>query len=64
VLVETEWGTSDKYDNVDVRLSWADKKVKEVVIIKKNSECSIVLIEGVVVKIIDAKSGKVIKRSK
>ena len=64
VLVETEWGTSDKYDSVDVRLNWADKKVKEVVIINKHSECSIILIEGVVVKIIDAKSGKVIKRFK
>ena len=64
VLIETEWGTSDKHENVDVRLNWSGKKVTEVVIINKYSECSIILIEGVVVKIIDPKSGKVIKRFK
>ena len=64
VLVETEWGTSDKHENVDVRLIWSGKKVKEIVVIKKHSECSVTIIEGVVVKIIDSKSGKVLKRFK
>ncbi len=64
VFAETEWGASDKHENVDVRLNWSGKKVTEVVIINKNLEFSIILIEGVVVKIIDPKSGKVIKRFK
>ena len=64
VTVETEWGTSDKHENVDVRLVREGKKVKEVVVIKKFSECSVSLIPGVIVKIIDPETGKVLRRFK
>ena len=64
VSVTTEWGTSDKHDNVDVRLVWAGKKVKEVVVIKKYSECNVTLMDGVVVTISDSKTGKVLRRFK
>ena len=64
VSVITDWGTSDKHDNVDVRLIWSAKKVKEMVVLKKHSECRIILMEGIVVTISDSKTGKVLKRFK
>jgi hypothetical protein len=64
VSVTTDWGVSDKHENVDVRLVWSGKKVKEVVVIKKHSECSITPMEGVVITISDSKTGKVLKRYK
>ena len=64
VSVTTEWGTSDKHDNVDVRLVWSGRKVKEVVVLKKHSECSVTLMDGVVVTIKDSKTGKLLKRFK
>ena len=64
VSVTTDWGTSDKHDNVDVRLIWAGKKVKEILVIKPHSECTITLMEGLVVTISDTKTGKVLKRFK
>jgi hypothetical protein len=64
VSVKTEWGTSDKHDNVDVRLVWKGKKVKELVVLKKHSECTVMLMDGVVVTISDSKSGKVLRRFK
>jgi hypothetical protein len=36
ISVKTDWGTSDKHENVDVRLVWSGKKVKEVVVLKKH----------------------------
>jgi hypothetical protein len=64
VSVTTDWGTSDKHDNVDVRLVWSGNKVKEVVVLKKHSECSLIPMEGVVITITDSKTGKVLKRFK
>ena len=64
VSVTTEWGTSDKHDNVDVILVRSGKKVKELVVLKPHSECRVTLMEGVVVTISDTKSGKVLKRFK
>lgn len=64
VSVTTEWGTSDKHDNVDVRLIWKGKKVKELVVLKKHSECTVTLMDGVVVTITDPKTGKVLRRFK
>jgi hypothetical protein len=64
VSVTTDWGTSDKFKNVDVRLVWSGKKVKEVVVLKKHSECSLIPMKGVVITIADSKTGKVLKRFK
>jgi hypothetical protein len=64
VSVTTDWGTSDKHENVDVRLVWAGKKVKEVIVLKKHSECSLMPMEGVVITITDTKTGKVLKQLK
>jgi hypothetical protein len=64
VSVTTDWGVSDKHENVDVRLVWTGKKVTEVVVLKKHSECSVKPMEGVVITISDSKSGKVLKRFK
>ena len=64
VSVTTDWETSDKHDNVDVHLVWSGKKVTEVVVLKKHSECRLTPMEGVVITISDSKTGKVLKRFK
>ena len=64
VAVKTDWGVSDKHDNVDVKLVWAGKKVKEVIVYKEHSTCTISLISGLVITITDPKTGKVLRRFK
>jgi hypothetical protein len=64
VSVVTDWGTSDKHENANVRLVWSGKKVKEIVVFKKQSECRITLTKGIVVTISDTKTGKVLKQFK
>ena len=64
VSVTTDWGMSDKHDNADVQLIWTGKKVTEIVVHKKSSECRLKLIAGMVVTIRDMKSGKVLKQFK
>jgi hypothetical protein len=65
VLVETEWGTSDCYENVDVFVQFKGRKVDELVMIREmHQECRLKLISGVVAKIIDPATGKVLKTYK
>ena len=62
VVVETDWGTSDKTENVDVFIRIEKGKRTEVVMRKsEHQECIVELVSGMVVKIIDRKSGKVLK---
>jgi hypothetical protein len=63
VIVETAWGTIDKSVNVDVFVKMEGKKPSEIVLMKgQHQECSIELVEGVMVKITDPKSGRLLKR--
>lgn len=65
VYVTTEWGSSDKREGVDVYVKMEKGKAVELVMTKeKHEECTIRLISGVEVKIIDPKTGKVLKRYK
>ena len=63
VTVETAWGTTDKSVNVNVFVKMKGKKPSEIVLMKgQHQECSVELIEGVMVKITDPKSGRLLKR--
>jgi hypothetical protein len=63
VLVETEWGTTDKRDAVDVYVKMKGKKPVEIEMMKDAHEkCSITLMPGVIVKIFDPKSGRLLKK--
>ena len=65
VLVESEWGTSDKTENVDVFLKKEKGKYTEIVMKKSNhQECIVELIPGLKVKIINRKTGKILKTIK
>ena len=63
VIVETAWGTPDKSVNVNVYIMRKGKNISEIVLKKgQHQECSIELMEGIVVKIIDPKSGRILKQ--
>jgi len=62
VLVETEWGTTDKREGVDVYVKVKGKKPYEIEMRKGELQrCCVTLMSGVTVKILDPKSGKVLK---
>jgi len=63
VIVETAWGTSDKSVNVDAFVVFEGKKPSEIILKKgEHQECSIDLIDGLVVKIINPKTGRLLKQ--
>ena len=65
VLVETDWGTSDKTENVEVFIRTEADGHTDIVMRKSNhQECIAELVPGIVVKIIDRKSKKVLKTYK
>ena len=65
VIVETDWGTTDKTENVDVFIKTENKGHTDIVMKKsKNQECIIELVPGLVVKIVDRKTKKIIKTFK
>ncbi len=65
VIVETDWGTTDKTENVDVFITKGKNKHTDIVMRKSNhQECIVELVSGIVVKIVDRKTGKVLKTFK
>jgi hypothetical protein len=65
VIVETDWGTTDKTEHVDVILRTGKNNHKEIVMQKSTfQECVVELVSGMVVKIVDSKTGKVLKTVK
>jgi hypothetical protein len=63
VLVETEWGPTDKQDGVDVFVIMKGKKPVEIEMIKGiHQKCSVSLMSGVTVKILDSKTGQLLKK--
>lgn len=65
VIVETDWGTTDKTEHVDVILRTDKNKHQEVVMQKSTfQECVVEVLPGMVVKIVNSKTGKVLKTLK
>ena len=65
VVVETEWGTSDRTENVEVFIKKTPDGHTDIVMKKSNhQECIVELVPGITVKIIDRKSKKVLKTFK
>ena len=65
VTVNTEWGSSDNFEGVNVYVVMKNGKTDELIMSKEaHQECCIKLISGVEVKIFDPKTGKVLKRYK
>ena len=62
VRVETEWGTTDKREGVDVYVKMKAKKPYEIEMRKDEMQrCCVTLMSGVTVKIIDPKTGRILK---
>ena len=62
VVVETEWGTSEKTEGVDVLVLFNNEKPTGLVLAKKRVKLSeVMLVEGVVVKLYDHDTGKLLK---
>ncbi len=65
VIVETDWGTTDKTENVDVYIKKQKGKHTDLILKKsEHQECIIELVSGMVVKIVDRKTGKILKTYK
>ena len=65
VVVKTDWGTTDKTKNVDVFIRKERGKHTEIVMKKsEHQECIVELVPGIVVQIINSKTGKVLKTIK
>jgi len=65
VIVETEWGTTDKTENVDVYIRKEKGKHFDIVMKKSDhQECIVELVSGMVVKIVSRKTGKILKTYK
>jgi hypothetical protein len=63
VLVETEWGSTDKREGVDVYVKVKGKKPYEIEMRKGElQKCCVTLMSGVTVKILDPKTGRVLKK--
>jgi len=65
VVVETDWGTTDKTEHVDVFIRTGKSNHKEIVMQKSTfQECIVEVVSGMVVKIVNSKTGKVLKTLK
>ena len=59
-IVETEWSPAEKFVDVSVYVTYENSTPKSVTLVGSNCDCEIVLLSGVVVKVLDRKSGKII----
>ena len=63
VVVETAWGTTDKIESVDVLVLFKNQKPTGLVMARDRQKISeVTLVEGVVVKLLDHQTGKVLKK--
>jgi hypothetical protein len=61
VIVETEWGDPETTKDADVFIHYEKNQPKRVMLETAKSRCEINLFPGMTVKIVDPKSGKVLK---
>lgn len=61
VIVETEWGEPEKTENVDVFLHLKDKQPHIIMSADKHKQCEVRIFKGITVKIVDHKTGKLLK---
>jgi len=64
VLVETEWSDPEKNVNVDVFVNLKDKYPHIVMREMDHKLCEVRILKGVVIKILDHKTGKLLKTYK
>lgn len=62
VIIESEWMGADTTENVDVFLYLKGDKPSITMKSGGHKECNIFLAKGVTVKILDSKTGKLIKK--
>jgi len=62
VVVETEWGDPEKTSNVDVYVHLKDKHPHIAMIPDNHKQCEIRIIKGITIKILDNKTGKLLKK--
>lgn len=62
VIIESEWMGADTTANVDVFLNLKGDKPSITMKSRGDKECNIFLAKGVTVKILDSKTGKLIKK--
>lgn len=61
VVVETEWGTSDKTEDVNVFVYLNAEHPHLALSENKHKKCELRIMKGIVIKIYDRKTGKLLK---
>ncbi len=61
VMVETEWGTSEKTENVKVFVFLEAKHPHLILMENKHKQCELRIVKGITIKIYDRKTGKLLK---
>lgn len=61
VVVETEWGTSEKTENVKVYVFLEAKYPHLIMTENKHKQCELRIVKGITIKIYDRKTGKKLK---
>jgi hypothetical protein len=61
VVVETEWGTSEKTENVNVFVYLEAEHPHITMSENKHKQCELRIIKGITIKIYDRKTGKLLK---
>jgi len=61
VIVETEWGDPETTKDADVFIHYEKDQPKRILLETAKSRCEINLFPGMTVKIVDPKTGKVLK---
>lgn len=62
VVVETEWSDPEKTSNVDVYIHLKDEHPHITMTPDSHKQCEIRIIKGITVKILDHKTGKLLKK--
>lgn len=62
VVVETEWSAPEKTSNVDVYVHLKDEHPHITMIPDSHKQCEIRVIKGITIKILDSKTGKLLKK--
>lgn len=62
VIVETEWSEPEKTSNVNVYLHLKDEHPHITMSPNSHQQCDIRIIKGITIKILDSKTGKLLKK--
>jgi hypothetical protein len=64
VIIETEWGSADKYEDVSVFVNKKNNKVSSIIVFQEKQKTEIYIIPSVTIKIINHNTEKLIEKYK